>query len=202
VSRGGLNDPGPASGGNFGVNLIINLQTIVSRFKDEPHFYNPIVYLVCGALMFLWLRKTLQSPFTPRRAWFALAAVAPLSLLFVYHRNYDAKLLLLAIPACAMLWKRGGPLAWWMLALNLAAIVVTGDIFWIVLLHITHYRGASVTYSVFCAPLVLLALAIFSLSVYWSQDVVIDLPVDGVWSRFLSVRGANSGGDAVSPSDK
>lgn len=169
MARGGINDPGPASGGNFGVNLIISLQTIVSRFKDNPHFYNAVVFLICGALLFVWMRKTLQSPFTPELAWFALAAIVPLSMLFLYHRRYDARLLLLAVPACAMLWRRGGAIAGWMLALNLAVIVATGDFFWIVLLSITHYQGISVAFSIFSAPVTLLALATFSVWVYWRR---------------------------------
>jgi hypothetical protein len=169
MARGGINDPGPASRGNFGVNLIISLQTIVSRFKDNLHFYNAVVFLICGALLFVWMWKTLRSPFTPERAWFALAAVVPLSMLFLYHRRYDARLLLLAVPACAMLWRQRGAIAAWMLALNLAVIVATGDFFWIELLSITHYQGISVAFSIFSAPLSLLALATFSVWVYWRR---------------------------------
>jgi hypothetical protein len=170
VSPGGINDPGPASTGNSGVDLIISLQTIVSRFLDNPHFYNLVAYLICGALLLVWLRKTLRSPFTPELAWFALAAVVPLSMLFAYHRRYDARLLLLAVPACAMLWRQGGAIAAWMLALNLAVIVATGDFFWIVILSITHYQGISSDFSIFSAPLTLLALATFSIWVYWRRE--------------------------------
>jgi glycosyl transferase family 87 len=169
VSPGGINDPGPASTGNFGVDLIISLQTIVSRFKDNPHFYNAVVFLICGALLLVWMRKTLRSPFTRELAWFALAAVVPLSMLFVYHRRYDARLLLLAVPACAILWRQGGAIAAWMLALNLAVIAATGDFFWIVLLSITHYQRISGDFSILSAPLTLLALATFSVWVYWRR---------------------------------
>lgn len=170
VSPGGINDPGPASTGNSGVDLIISLQTIVSRFLDNPHFYNPVVYLICGALLLVWMRKTLRSPFTQERAWFALAAIAPLSMLFLYHRRYDARLLLIAIPACAMLWKQGGAIAAWMLALTLATIVATGDFFWIVLLYVTHFRASSVALSIFSGPLTLLALATFFGWVYLRRE--------------------------------
>ncbi len=169
VAPGGINDPGPASTGNFGVDLIISLQTIVSRIKDSPHFYNAVVFLICGALLLVWMLKTLRSRFTPELAWFALAAVVPLSMLFFYHRRYDARLLLLAVPACAMLWRQGGAIAGWMLALNLAVITATGDFFWIVLLSITHYRGISVAFSILSAPASLLALATFSVWVYWRR---------------------------------
>jgi hypothetical protein len=169
MQRGALNDPGPHSGGSFGVNMTLCLQTIVSRFWDNPHFYNPVVYFICGALLLIWLRKTLQSRFSPQLAWFAIAAVVPLTILVVYHRSYDARLLLLSVPACAMLWRRGGRLAWWALALTLAAIILTGDIFWIVLFQITHYSGPSLAFGVIPAPLILLALCGFYLYVYVRQ---------------------------------
>jgi hypothetical protein len=169
MQRGALNDPGPHSGGSFGVNMTLCLQTIVSRFWDNPHFYNPVVYFICGALLLIWLRKTLQSRFSPQLAWLAIAAVVPLTILVVYHRSYDARLLLLSVPACAMLWRRGGRLAWWALALTLAAIILTGDIFWIVLFQITHYSGPSLAFGVIPAPLILLALCGFYLYVYVRQ---------------------------------
>ena len=168
MQRGGLNDPGP-HGGGFGVNMTLCLQTIVSRFWDNPHFYNPVVYIICGALLLIWLRKTLQSSFSPHLAWFAIAVVVPLTILVVYHRSYDARLLLLSVPACAMLWKKGGPLGWCAIALTLAAIILTGDIFWIVVFQITHYSGPSLAFGVIPAPLVLLALSGFYLYVYVRQ---------------------------------
>ena len=169
MQRGALNDPGPHSGGSFGVNMTLCLQTIVSRFWDNPHFYNPVVYIICGALLLVWARKTVQSKFSPHLAWFAIAAVVPLTILVVYHRSYDARVLLLSVPACAMLWQKGGRLAWWALALTLAAIILTGDIFWIVLFQITHYSGPSLAFGVIPAPLILLALSGFYLYVYVRQ---------------------------------
>jgi hypothetical protein len=166
TSHGGIDDPGPASMGNFGANMIINLQTVVSRIWDNPSFYNPVVYVICGAMLLLWLRKALRPRATEPMHWFALAAIAPLTVLFVYHRCYDARLLLLGMPAFATLWKRGGKLAWLALALNLVAILFTGDLFWILLFHFTHYSGPSVTYEYLPAPLALVALCIFYLYVY------------------------------------
>jgi hypothetical protein len=169
TSRGGLDDPGPSSGGAYGVNAIVNLQTIVSRIWDNPHFYNPVVYAICGALLLVGLRKTLRTPFSTRMAWFALAAIAPLSMLFVYHRCYDARLLLLTVPACAALWKDGGSLAWSALLLNLAAILFTGDVFWIAFFQFTRYSGASLAFGVLPAPLILLAVSVFYLWVFVRQ---------------------------------
>jgi hypothetical protein len=49
------------------------------------------------------------APFAKAKTWLALAAVVPLTMLVTYHRPYDAKLLLLAVPACAIAVGRGRP---------------------------------------------------------------------------------------------
>jgi hypothetical protein len=170
MSRGGIDDPGPHSGGAFGVNMIISLQAIISRFRDDSGFYNPIAYLIVAALLVPWLIKTLRSRFSPELAWFALAAVVPLAMLPVYHRCYDARLLMLTIPAFAMLWKKGGLAAWCALLLTLAAIVITGDIFWIAVFHFTHYSYSSALQGMIPAPLILLGLGIFYLWAYLRRD--------------------------------
>ncbi len=204
TARGGLDDPGPSSGGAFGVNMIVCLQAIISRFRDEPGFYNPIAYLIVAALLVPWLIKTLRTRFSPALeqnpnsraqaegpqggfffgkkplggratgysysgsavAWFALAAVVPLAMLPTYHRCYDARLLMLTVPACAMLWKMGGPARWCALLLTVAAIVVTGDILWIVVFHFTGYSYRSALMGMIPAPLVLLSTGMFYLWVY------------------------------------
>ncbi len=51
-----------------------------------------------------------------------------LTLLPVYHRPYDAKLLMLAIPACAALWAAGGVQRWLAMACTLAGVLITTDI--------------------------------------------------------------------------
>ena len=126
--HGGLNDPSPASSGAHGIGMMINLQTVISFFRDDPRFYNPATYLVCGVLLLVWSFKTLRSRITPASSWLALAAIAPLSMLPVYHRQCDATLLLLTIPACAMLWAEGGPVARLALLVNAAGFVLTGDV--------------------------------------------------------------------------
>jgi hypothetical protein len=187
-ARGGLNDPGPVSTGGHGIGLVINLQAILSFFRDDPRFYNPATYLVCGVLLLLWLIKTLRSRFTPAGAWFALAAIAPLSLLPVYHRSYDAKLLLLTVPACAMLWVEGGPIAWIALLINASGFVLTGDLTWAIILGIINHLSLSTTplraqmllaVQVFPAPLILLTMTIFYLWVYMRRAQGSALPNKG-----------------------
>jgi hypothetical protein len=108
--------------------MIVDLQSAVSVFKDDPQVYNPISFLVCGALIVLWSIRSFRARFSHSRALLALAAVVPLTILVTYHRPYDAKILLLSIPACAMLSSAGGRAGRIALLVNTAAIVLTADI--------------------------------------------------------------------------
>jgi hypothetical protein len=83
-------------------------------------------------------------------------------------------LLLLTIPACALLWAEGGSLRWFALLANSAALLITGDIPATALeiqtarvplgtAFIEHLRAALLVRP---APLILLLVAIFYLWVY------------------------------------
>jgi hypothetical protein len=174
-ARGGLTDPGPASANGYGLSMMVNLQTVFSAFRDDPRFYNPAACLVSGTLLLVWAFATLRSQPSSRKHWLALAAVAALSMLPVYHRLNDAKLLLLTVPACAMLWAEGGAIGWLALTVNTAAFVLTGDLPWIVLLSLIRILRLSTTglsgqilaiVLVFPTPLILLVTGVFYLWVY------------------------------------
>lgn len=137
-SHGGATDPGIGAGTVRGSDwrvfnhavapgMMIDLQTVMSVIHDNPRFYNPATYLLCAPFLLLWIVTTLRSRFSPERAWFALAAVVPFTLLVTYHRTTDAKLLMLTIPACALLWAQGGKIGRSALLLSSAAIVMTAD---------------------------------------------------------------------------
>jgi hypothetical protein len=127
-ARGGFNDPGPTAVVADSFAKVISLQAVLSVFRDDPRFYNPATYLVCGLLLLMWVIATLHSRSSRERDWLALAAIVPLTLLVTYHRVYDAKLVLLTIPACALLWARGGQIRWIALGLSAAGVVVCSDI--------------------------------------------------------------------------
>lgn len=172
---GGINDPSPSSTGGHGIGMIISLQSALSFFRDDPGFYNPASYLLCAAPLLTWLYTALRSRATPTRAWLALAAIAALSLLPVYHRQGDAALLLLSVPACAMLWARGGAAARPAVLVTGAAFVLTGDLTWAVIyalignLHpVLHGLWVPVFIAalLFPVPFTLLAMGVFYLWVY------------------------------------
>jgi len=186
--RGGLSDPGPASVSMNNPDRVIDLQTVISVFRDEPSIYNPASYLVCGALLLAGAVRTLRSRFSQEGAWLALAAIAALSMLPIYHRQYDAKLLLLTIPACAMLWAEGGLIGWAALLMTTAGITLTGDIPSAMLsLAANHWQVG--TAGIFGkmqtvvllrpVPLILLAMGIFYLCVYLRRRPRQDLALPG-----------------------
>jgi hypothetical protein len=175
TSRGDLSDPGPASMGAHSLGMVVNLQTVFSLILDEPGFYNAATYLVCAPLLLAWAVITMRSRVTPARTLLALASISALTLLPVYHRQYDTKLLLLTIPACVMLYARktiAGKLA---LLVNIAAFVITGDLPWAFLVRaLSHTDLSTATASgkalyaavVFPVPLIILITGIFYLWAY------------------------------------
>ncbi|MDR3774202.1 MAG: glycosyltransferase family 87 protein [Terracidiphilus sp.] len=174
-ARGGISDPGPTSLGGHGLANVISLQSVISVFRDDPRVYNSVSYLVCAPLLIVWMAVTLRSRGTRVRTWLALAGVAALTMLPFYHRQYDAKLLLLAIPACAMLWAKGGLAGRLSLLVTLAALLFTGDLTWALFLALVQrlpllpagfWAQLRVVLQVFPAPLSLLILGIFYLVVY------------------------------------
>lgn len=167
MSAGGRDNPGPTTQGGRGIGQIISLQAIFSLIWDNASFYNLAACLLCLPLFVVWCVKTLRSGFSLRLAWFALAAISALTMLPFYHRTYDARLLLLAVPACAMLWFEGGRIRGWSILITLAAIILTGDLFWVGFFQLTHYSGSSVVLGMIPAPIALLAFAILYLWAYW-----------------------------------
>ncbi|MGO9936428.1 MAG: glycosyltransferase family 87 protein [Terracidiphilus sp.] len=174
-THGGLSDPGPTSMAGHGLGMIISLQTIFSIFRDDPAFYNPASYLVCGGLLLILTIKTLRIEVSQKIAWLGLAPIAAISMLPIYHRIYDAKLLLLAIPACAIIWARGGALAWIAASLSGTGILSTGSFPWVIFYHLIKYlplpptpqsRTILVMLQVFPVPLILLTFGAFYLWVY------------------------------------
>ncbi len=127
-ARGGINEPGPSAVKDGSVYSIVDLQGAISLFRDDPHFYNTVSYVLCGALLLVWAIWTLRTRFSVPKAWLALAAVLPFTLLVTYHRLWDAKLMMLAIPACCMLCAKGGSLGKAALLITSAAVLATGQV--------------------------------------------------------------------------
>lgn len=174
-AHGSVNDPGPDSLTFHSADNVISLQALFSLIRDDPRFYNVASYLACGMLLLAGAIRVLKSPFTEKNAWLALAAISALSMLPVYHRAYDAKLLLLAVPACAMLWGEGKHLGRIAGVMTTAALLSTADVpatILLVLMNSLKVSAASVwgrlsiALVFHCAPLILLATGVFYLWIY------------------------------------
>jgi hypothetical protein len=141
--------------------MMVSLPIVFSYFKDDPGFYNPASFLLTASLFLVLLFFALRGRMRERESWLAVAAVAALALLPLYHRQQDTKLLLLAVPGCAMLWARGGPLARWLaLLVSMAGLILTGDLLW-VLLDVILKVPLSTNVRIMPVPLMLLATGIF-----------------------------------------
>jgi hypothetical protein len=127
-AHGGINEPGPASVTAHSSAMVIDLQAAIAIFHNDPRVYNFLSYLICGGMLLAAAVQILRKQFSPRSAWLALAAVSALTMLVTYHKPWDAKLLLLTIPACAMLATEGKKIQWMALLVTASGLIFTGDI--------------------------------------------------------------------------
>jgi hypothetical protein len=193
AARGGISDPGPAGRPFAGFDPIISVQTTAAILRDDPRFYDSMSYVIGGGLIMAWGVAVLRKRATREGALLALAAASILTILPVYHRTNDAKLLLLMIPACAMLWAGGGVRRWVALALTSAAIFVTSDmpvIGSIVAMEMLRPTAATpggklLLLALHPQPLALLAAGCFYLwaFIHFEQGADARLPVDAGEAR-------------------
>lgn len=122
---GGWSDPSPAN--HSAAASVPSLLTVFACFVREPRMYSLLTWLVVAPLWTLWAVATLRRPPTGARYWTGLAAIGALSLLPVYHRLHDAKLLVFAIPVCAALWSRQSRLRWPAAIITAAAMLLTSE---------------------------------------------------------------------------
>jgi len=173
--HGGFDDPGPTAAIEHGTCAITSLQALLSNLRDDPRFYNLASIALTAPLLLIGAVVTLRAKPKQATVWLGLAAIASFTLLPVYHRIYDAKLLILTVPACALLWAEGGRLRWVALALTTLAQLVTGELVWSVVLvcverlHLSaatlHGPTVGALFSI-PVPLTLLVLGCFYLWVY------------------------------------
>jgi hypothetical protein len=172
IAAGGGTDPSPFAVLSSGPSMIIDLQAAVSFFRNDPRVYNTIVYILIGTLLVIWSVATLRTRARAKTASLALAVIAALTMLPFYHRECDAKLLMLTIPACAMLWSEGRPIGKVGTLLTFAGLFVTADIPWAIDVGwVSRFHRLNPGFSGLLlaasqdlpAPLLLLAIGIFYL---------------------------------------
>ncbi len=171
----GRDNPGPSSLGSHTAGMIVDLQTVFSVFKDDSRYYNLASYIVVAIVLLCWFAAFRRWRPTKDGILLALASLSALTMLPTYHRVYDTRLLLLTIPACALLWVQGGVLAWSALAVTSLGIFLTGDLVLVLLVRSAdrfHLATASTTDKLLLIlverplPLILLLVACFYLWAY------------------------------------
>jgi len=157
---------------------IVSLQMVAGVFSDNQTVQNTVAYLVCAPLLLIWVVVSLRASPSWANAWLALAAISALSMLPLYHRQQDTRMLLLTIPASAMLWNSGGKRKWMALLIGVVGLVFTGDLPLQILANLANPLVVS-THGFFWkilviafdrpAPVVLLIMSIFYLWTYASR---------------------------------
>jgi hypothetical protein len=120
---GSRNDPAGADAPGM-----VNLQPLLALVRNDPRFYNIAALAIWAPLFVVWAFVSLRSRRMREEIWLGLAGIASLTLLPIYHRSHDAKILILTLPACAILCAEGGPVAWVALALTSLGVLVTSDL--------------------------------------------------------------------------
>jgi hypothetical protein len=84
----------------------VNLQTAASVFLTEAWEYNAVAYSVFLVLLVVWINAAVRTKAGPEVTYLLLAALAVLSLIPVYHRCTDTGLLLVTVPAVAIVYRQ------------------------------------------------------------------------------------------------
>jgi hypothetical protein len=150
--------------------MIVSLQTVTSLYWLNPAVYNTIAYLVLAPLVIVWVRAMRKSGDRGLAGWIGLGAAVPITLLFGYHRQYDTRLLLLAVPACALLSRAGNRMGRLAAGFTFAAALASSSIVLPVLGNFTYALrtshaglGRTLIYSIIGRPVpwAMLALGAF-----------------------------------------
>jgi hypothetical protein len=173
-SQNSYNDPAGST-----ASMMVNLQPVLATFHNDPRFYNLSTYAICAPLFILLALVAIRGNQTPTRIWLGLAAMATLSLLPIYHRPHDAKILLLTLPACAALWAKGGRIAWAAISFTAAGILITSDLPLGALAMVNsslEWKSGLANHLLFLAlsrpaGLVILAMGIFYVGVYFTYQI-------------------------------
>jgi len=171
---GGMADPAATGMAGRNMDCLVELQSDVAIFFSSPGAFNLITYAVCAPLLLVWMFFSLRVKPGTSRFWLTLATIAPLTMLPSYHLQHDARLMMLSIPGCAMLWARRGWLGWSSMLITCAGVVINGDMFSGARVLLTrpfvvpqpNFMGRLTTVLLTRqAPLILLGMAVFFLGV-------------------------------------
>jgi hypothetical protein len=123
-AHGHPSDPGPA---NVEAEHMADLRSMVAVFVDKPSVYNKVVLATAAAfLLAIWYFGR-RMPEGREKDLILIATLASVTLIPVYHREYDARLLLVTFPALGVMLacdRFAGYLGW---LCTLAACFLTSE---------------------------------------------------------------------------
>jgi hypothetical protein len=100
---GGVNDYRPTNKAAF---YFINLQAVTSVIFADAREFQAAAWAVFLALLAALIAAVLRTQVGLKAHLLSLGALAPLTLIPVYHRYYDARLLLISIPAILIVYQK------------------------------------------------------------------------------------------------
>jgi hypothetical protein len=103
LSPGGSADPRPANQQAIGD---VNVQALTSIFFTDARSFNSAAYAVFLVLLLAGTMAVLRTNAGTEVHFLALGALSVLSLMPVYHRFYDTRLLLLSVPAVVIVFQK------------------------------------------------------------------------------------------------
>ena len=104
LGAGHVTDPRPENKIAIGD---VNIQTLTSVFFEDAKTYDAVAFGICAVLLILFVIMAAKwMRFDSTLDHHALAVLSVLTLLPVYHRHYDTRLLLLMIPGIAIIFHK------------------------------------------------------------------------------------------------
>jgi len=162
IQPGGTNEPSPA---NPSAMHILNVQSIVSLWLPQPRAYNRWSFLLVGAAGLCWLVALLHIGLRQLNSTdplLAMAGLLCLSLLPIYHRDYDGRLLLLTVPPMVLLLRNHRWMAVTLMAVSVPVLFSQTTLHAMHYLQVTHHAPLGPWGTLFYLrqqPLALLLLA-------------------------------------------
>lgn len=123
----GVDDPRPVNNKHGHAVALINLQAITAVFLREAREYDAAAYAIFLSLLAVMITAIVRTDAHPDIHLISIGALALLSLMPVYHRFYDTRMLLITIPAAVIVYQKRRLLGTVIGALTLLNVVSVQD---------------------------------------------------------------------------
>lgn len=117
---GAVNDPSLLNRGSAD---LVNAQSVGALVWEDPHSYNLFAYCMAGTLILLFAVRAAAPDASRIQLFNALAAIACIGMLPVYHRAYDLLILVLTFPSLVHMLAKPNRLRWLTLGATIGALI-------------------------------------------------------------------------------